>query len=91
MIRLIGDRVTTVVLHWGKGTLVDLNYLISASAHGRTRPCAARARPLLTRMRAVGEQAIQDLAAGDSSPATANEQPATPIVAGARGYPRAIR
>ena len=40
------------------------------------------------RIRAAGEQAAQDSAAGISSPA-ADKQPATPIVAGARGHPRA--
>ena len=42
------------------------------------------------RMRVAGEQATQDSAAGVSSPAAANEQPATSNVAGARGYPRTV-
>ena len=41
------------------------------------------------RMRAAGEQASPCSAAGDSSPAAADKQPATPNVAGARGHPRA--
>ena len=41
-------------------------------------------------MRAAGEQAIQDSAAGVSSAAADNEQPATSNVAGARGHPRAV-
>ena len=41
------------------------------------------------RMRAAGDQDTQDLAAGDYSPAADDEQPATSIVAGARGHPRA--
>ena len=40
-------------------------------------------------MRAAGEQASQDSAAGALSPATADKQPATPENAGARGHPRA--
>ena len=41
------------------------------------------------RMRAAGEQDTQALSAGDNAPAADNKQPATPTVAGARGYPRA--
>ena len=41
------------------------------------------------RMHAAGDQDTQDSAAGDYSPAADDEQPATPIVAGARGYPSA--
>ena len=40
-------------------------------------------------MRAAGERATQDSAAGISSPAAADKQPATPNVAGAYGHPRA--
>ena len=36
----------------------------------------------------AGEQAVQISAAGDNMPAAAYKQPATPIVAGARGHPR---
>ena len=42
------------------------------------------------RMRAAGEQASQDSAAGAPSPAAADEQHATPYVAVARGHPRAV-
>ena len=41
------------------------------------------------RMRAAGDQDTQGSAAGDYAPAAADEQPAIPRVAGARGYPRA--
>ena len=41
------------------------------------------------RMRTAGEQDTQDSAAGDYSPAAADGQPAAPIIAGARGHPRA--
>ena len=41
------------------------------------------------RVRAAGGETHQDPAAGASSPAAANKQPATPDVAGARGCPRA--
>ena len=41
------------------------------------------------RMRAAGEQAVQDSAAGDTIPAAADKQPATPVVTGARVHPRA--
>ena len=41
------------------------------------------------RIRADGEQAVQDIAAGAKSPAAANKQPATSIVAEAHGHPRA--
>ena len=52
--------------------------------------CANKAATeVAARMRAAGEQAIQDSSAGVKSPAAANKQPATPIVAGARGSPRA--
>ena len=42
------------------------------------------------RMRVAGEQATQDSVAGGSSPAAANEQPATSNVTGARGHRRAV-
>ena len=38
-------------------------------------------------MRAAGEQFVQDSAAGDITPTAADKQPATTIVAGARGLP----
>ena len=41
------------------------------------------------RMRAAGDQDLQDSAACGYSLAAANKQPATPVVAGARLYPRA--
>ena len=41
------------------------------------------------RMCAAGEQDAQDSVAGGYPPATADNQPATPMVAGARGHPRA--
>ena len=41
------------------------------------------------RMRAAGEKASQDSAAGDRSPAAADKQPKTPKVAGARSHPSA--
>ena len=41
------------------------------------------------RMRAAGDHDTQGSAAGNYSPAAADEQPATPIVAGARGHQRA--
>ena len=40
-------------------------------------------------MRAAGEQASPCSAAGDSSPAAVDKQPAIPNVAGARGHPEA--
>ena len=77
------DRVTTVVSLWGRRALVGLSLLIFTSKHMRKAATEAAAR-----MRAVGEQDTQDSKAGDYSPAD-DEQPATPIVAGARGHPRA--
>ena len=79
------DRVTTVVSLWGRGALVGLSLLIFTSKN-MTSKASTEAT---ARMRAVGEQDTQDSAAGDYSPAADDEQPATPIVAGARGYPRA--
>ena len=53
--------------------------------------CASKAfSEASARMRAAGEQANQDSAEGVSSPAAADKHPATPNVAGARGYPRAV-
>ena len=79
------DRVTTVVSLWGRGALVDLSLLIFASKHMTSKAATEAA----ARMRSAGEQDTQDLAAGDYSPAADDEQPATSIVAGARGHPRA--
>ena len=53
--------------------------------------CASKtASESAARMRAAEEQAIQDSAAGVSSAAADNEQPATSNVSGARGHPRAF-
>ena len=79
------DKVTTVVSLWGRGALVGLFLLISTSKH-ITSKAATEAS---VRMRAAREQDIKDSVAGGYSPAAADEQPATPIVAGARGHPRA--
>ena len=80
-------NVTTVVSLWGRGALVGLFHLIFTSKH-MTRKAATEAA---ARMRAAGEQDTQDPSAGDYSPAADDddEPPATPIVAGARGHPRA--
>ena len=70
---------------WGRGELVSILLLISTS-----QPMTSKVETEATaRMRAVGEQDTQDSAAGDFSPAAADKQPATPIVAGARVHPRA--
>ena len=79
------DRVTTVVSLWGRGALIGLSLLIFTSKHMTSKAATEAA----ARMRAAGEQDTQDSAASDYSPAAADEQPATPIVAGARGHPRA--
>ena len=53
--------------------------------------CASKAASeAAARMRAAGEQAFQNSAAGVSSPAAANEQPATFNIVGARGHPRTV-
>ena len=82
---IVYDRVTTVVSPWGRGALVDLFLLNSTSKHMTSKAATEAA----TRMRAAGDHNPQDSAAGDYSTAAANKQPATPIVAGARGHPRA--
>ena len=83
---LIGcDRVTTVASLWGRGALVGLFLLISNS----TLMTSKAASEAAARMRAAGDQDLQDSAACGYSLAAANKQPATPVVAGARGYPRA--
>ena len=52
--------------------------------------CASKAATeAAARMRAAGEQATRDSAAGVSSPAAADNKPATPNVLGARVHPRA--
>ena len=80
------DRVTTVVSLWGRGEIVGLFLFIFTSKH-MTRQAETEAA---ARMRAAGEQDTQDSTAGDNSPDAADEQPATAIVAGARGHPRAV-
>ena len=53
--------------------------------------CASKAASeAAARMRTAGEQATQDSAAAVSSPAAANEQPATSNVVGALCHPRAV-
>ena len=78
------DRVTTVVSIWGRGALVGLFHLIFTSKHMTSKASTEAA----ARMHAAGDQDTQG-SAGDYSPAADIEQPATPIVAGALGYPRA--
>ena len=52
--------------------------------------CANKAASeVASRMRAAGEQLVQDLAAGVNEPAAANKHPATPIAAGERCQQRA--
>ena len=53
--------------------------------------CASKAASeAAAQMRVAGVQATQGSATGVSSPAAANEQPATSNVSGARGHPRAV-
>ena len=79
------DGVTTVVSLWGRGALVGRSLLIFTSKHMTSKAATEAA----SRMRAAGYQDTQDSAACDYTPAAADKQPATPIVSGARGYPRA--
>ena len=80
------DRMTTVVSLWGRGALVGLSLFIFTPKHMTSKAATEAA----ARMRAAEDQDTQDSAAGDYSPAAADdEQPATSIVAGARGHPRA--
>ena len=77
--------MTTVVSLWGRRSLVGLSVLIFTS-----KPMTSKASTEApARMRAAGDQDTQDPAAGDYTLASADEQPATPIVAGARGHPGA--
>ena len=70
---------------WGRKALIGLFLLIFTSKHMTSKAATEAA----ARMSTAEDQDTQDSAAGDYSPAAADEQPATPIVAGARGYPRA--
>ena len=78
-------RVTTVVSLWGRGAIIGLSLLIFTSKHMTSKAATEAA----ARMRAAGDQDTQDSAAVNYSPVAADEQPAIPIVVGARGYPRA--
>ena len=79
------DRVTTVVLLWGRGALVGLSLFIFTSKHMTSKAATEAA----AWMRAAGEQDTQYSEADDYSPAVADKKPVTPVDTGARGHTRA--
>ena len=84
--------MSIVVLIWERGELVGLLLLTSLYQRiiKQSMRCANNAASeAAARMRPAEEQADQYSTEGDNAPAATNKHLLTPIVAGARGQPRA--